>query len=268
MLVINSGRGVTSEAGAAALFPYVLRDLRDQALRAEVLLTGGAGPDWLAPVLLSEIGDFGEVTRLADWRAPGIVHEAARRIAYGSIRIAERIPGAPRLEFFPRAPRRHDFGQAVRFANDKVAARFLDRCLADPVSRAAAEAALAFWVAANGQPQFDAGGLTAWLGKQLINRRLGCFPRAGDRGVLRLVWIRLGVIASLEAAAASPPPPPRPPASSSPPAAAPSPPAAAPAADAGDAGDDTSDQEQALIAAAQSGAPFCEECARQAAAAG
>jgi hypothetical protein len=256
MLVVNPGGGVTSECQDGALFPYVLKDFRGQAGRAREFLTRSTSLDWLVLVLLQEIGGLHDVARVSDSRPASIVEEAARWIAQGRIPVAESLRGTADLVFSPSDPRARDFGQGVRFARKTVAVDFLGRCLVDPAARTAVDAALAFRPDADRQSPADASGLEARLANQLMLRRLGLFPVHGDTGVLRIAWIEHSRLSSAEAPA-TPAPRPRPivaqimhPMLSTMP----------------DLPDEMSAQARTIKQASVHGVPFCEECARAAAA--
>jgi hypothetical protein len=257
MLVINPGWGVTSERQDGAPFPYVLKDFRGQADRAAEFLSRSTSLDWLVLVLLQEIGGLSEVSRIPGSRPSSILEEAARWIAQGAIRVAESLRGTAELVFLASEPRARDLGQGVRFAKATVAVRFLGRCLVDPAARTAVDAAVAFHPDANQRPPVGASGLEPWLVNQLMLRRLGLFPVHGDVGVLRLAWIEHSTVTRLEP---SPPPPPPPP------------PAVAQiiqtiASTMPDLPAEVSAQAQTMLDAAVDGVPFCEECAKAAAAA-
>jgi hypothetical protein len=100
----------------------------------------------------------------------------------------------------------------------------------------------------------DAASLPVRASALLAAQRVGLAPREQSRRVLRLVWLDnrrpSGVVADSPATCSAPPPPPP----------------AMPASSLVDAPDDVSPQAQTLFDAAQNGTPFCEECARRAAA--
>ena len=103
----------------------------------------------------------------------------------------------------------------------------------------------------------DPRGLEGWLANQLMLRKLGLFPIRGDVSVLRLAWIEERPITTIEATDAPPAPARAPP---------PPPPVLASLPAIPDLPDDISAQAQTLMDAADSGVPFCEECAKAAAA--
>ena len=256
MLLIDPGRGVASARRDAAPVPYVLKEFRGRPDLARAFLTRYSTPSWLLPAVVQEIGGPGEMKRLPDPRLASIVIDVARWIAEGSTEVAVCLSATPRLIFRVRDTMDADLGQGVRFSRRTDAVEFLRGCLRAPAARTAIDAAIAGRPNGVQQPPADEASLLTWLADQLMFRRLGLFPDHDDLAELRLVWIRHSVLTTVVAAAAAPPPP----------AAASQIVQSAPST-MPDLPDEVSPQAQTMIDAAADGAPFCEECARAAAAA-
>jgi hypothetical protein len=258
MLLIDPDRAISSVRQDSAPFPYVLKDFRGQARVASLFLARSGSLDRLLPLLIGEIAGFGEMARIASWRPASILDDAARWMECGAIQVAERVPDTPRLLFWTNQPTVRDLPDRVRFARKEVAAEFLRRRLADPHAREAIDAAVAARSDTDHQPPADESGFQTWLANQLMIRRLGLFPVNGDISSLRLCWITEPTLARIEPATA---------------------PAAPPQAQAmariiqtmlstmPDLPAELTPQAQTLIKAAADGTPFCEECAKAAAAA-
>jgi hypothetical protein len=189
-----------------------------------------------------------------------LIEAAARAIADGLIGVASTLPDNATLSFDSGGPSAPYGPGAVMFGNPQAAEAFVLRALRTPKQQAAFADALRHPIAARqGQGDRQSGGapLHLRLAGLLLTRQLALLPWSGSRQMLRLVWAE-------HAVPPAPPPPPPPPSSQSSPA--PPPPSTAPQSTLPAAPDDVSPQAQALIDAAQDGTPFCEECARRAAA--
>jgi hypothetical protein len=239
-------------AGIGALFPSCGVDLAFiQALRTEL---------WNCLVWLP-----------AEHPYPDDVLETAQRaIAGGLIGVASTLPDDVAIIFDESRPSEWDGIDTVAFPGEAVAQRFVTGALENPRNRAAFEAALGDpaglqhvtdlmhrGVGFDSRSTNDATSMPVRAGALLAMRHLALLPDNAARRVLRLVWLEHQMLvvpqpASPASSPQSPPPPPPPP-------------AAAPANTLPDAPADVSAQAQALIDAAQDGAPFCEECARRAA---
>ena len=256
MLIIDPERGVTSSRVDAALFPYVLMDFRGQALKASIFLARATNMDRLAPLLLKELFALSEVSQIGSTRPALILEEAARWVANGAIPVAQTLRDDTRLVVWTDALKQADAGLAVRFADVSIARDFVRRWLKDPAARADIEAMLASQQDPGLKPPVTAGALEGWIAEKLMARLLGFFPVNGDAGVLRLSWIAHNILVAIEPPAPPPPPPP-------PPAA---PIVLSSQSTLPDLPAEISAQAQTMMDAAAAGVPFCEECARAAAA--
>jgi hypothetical protein len=199
-----------------------------------------------------------------------VLETAQQAIADGLIGVASVLPDDAVVIFDASRPSEWDGIDTVAFAGETVGQRFVAGTLSNPRNRAAFEAALADpagrqhvadlmhrGVGFDSQSTDDAGSMPVRAGALLAMRHLALIPHDSSRRVLRLVWLEHQMLVAPQPASpasspqSAPPPPP--------------PPAAAPVNTLPDAPADVSPQAQALIDAAQDGAPFCEECARRAA---
>jgi hypothetical protein len=189
-----------------------------------------------------------------------LIEAAARAIADGLIGVATALPVNATLSFDAGGPSAPYGPGAIMFGNPQAAEAFVLTALRTPKHQAAFADALRHpFATRQGQGDRQSGGaaLHLRLAGLLLTRQLALLPSSGSRQMLRLVWAE-------HAAPPAPPAPPPPPSSQ---AAAPSsPPPPPPQSTLPVAPADVSSQAQALIDAAQDGTPFCEECARRAAA--
>jgi hypothetical protein len=190
-----------------------------------------------------------------------LIEAAARAIADGLIGVASALPDNATLSFDSGGPSAPYGPGAIMFGNPQAAEAFVLTALRTPKHQAAFADALRHPIAARqGQGDRQSGGAPLHLrvAGLLLTRQLALLPWSGSRQTLRLVWAEHAVPPAPPAAAAAAPPPQ---AAAPPPPPPPPPQNTVPVAPA-----DVSPQAQALIDAAQDGAPFCEECARRAAA--
>lgn len=190
-----------------------------------------------------------------------LIDAAARAIADGLIGVATALDDSVAVTFNPADPSAPYGHGAVMFGNSDAAESLVRVMLRDPKNQAAFADALQHPLAGRqgrGDRTSEAAPLHLRLAGLLMMRQLALLPSNGSRQTLRLMWAEHAVPpAAPVAAAVSPPASPPPP---------PPPPSDAPQSTLPDAPDDLSPQAQALIDAAQDGTPFCEECARRAAA--
>jgi hypothetical protein len=194
----------------------------------------------------------------------GVIDAAERAIIEGRIAVASALPAVVTVSFDPHHPSDPPDWTEVAFANEAVAMGFLGIVLQVPEIRSVFTEALEHPVSRqmtafadvavdDRLPQGDSD-LARQASRLLVAKRLGLRPRHQMRHRLWLVWLerRLpGVAVVAEAPSVA--------------RAAPLPSVAAPMSSLPDPPDELSPQAQALIEAAQRGAPFCEECARRAA---
>ena len=200
-----------------------------------------------------------------------VLETGQRAIANGLIGVASALPDEVVVIFDGSRPTEWDGIDTVAFAGEAVAQRFVagtlgnrrnseafNAALADPAGRQHVADLMHRGVGFDSRSTDDAASMPVRAGALLAIRHLGLIPHDASRRVLRLVWLEHEMlVAPLPTSPAAspqsaPPPPP--------------PPTAAPANTLPDAPADVSPQAQALIDAAQDGVPFCEECARRAAA--
>jgi hypothetical protein len=186
-----------------------------------------------------------------------ILAEAADAVARGSIAVAQPAIKPATLVFLGSQPTARRDDDAVRFVRQQTAVDYLRPFLGKPATRQAIDAAIGYPGGGNRPPPSTTDSLLVWLAAQLVSRRLGLFPLPGIAGGLRIAWI------DRQAPTRADPPP----AAAPPPAPPPPPPVQTAANPLPDLPDYVSAQAQTLIDAATEGVPFCEECARAAAAA-
>ena len=194
-----------------------------------------------------------------------LIDEAARAVARGRLQIAIELAGRIDIVFDPiRGYERAEF-DVVAFASRSVAAAFLSDQLRDSANAAAFSAALVhpagvqYSGVAAAQLTSDQAGPVERAAQLLWLRYLVLQPVGLSRQRFRLLWADRSApvtIISDVAAVAEPPQSSR----------AVSAPSSRVASRLPDPPDSVSPQAQTLIDAAQSGTPFCEECARRAAA--
>jgi hypothetical protein len=209
MLLIDPAWGVTSARHETAPLPYVLREFRNQPIRAGAYLTNFASLDSLVPTLLREMSGHCDIRQLTDARPSRIVEEVGRWVATGTIQVAQSLRGPVRLIFQGGAPKVRDLGQGVRFVGHPMAEAFLKQCLRDPAAQTAVNAALAVQTVGGEQAPADPDALASFLASQVTVRRLGLFPVGADLNVLRLAWIDNNTATPADVPP-PPPPPPRP----------------------------------------------------------
>lgn len=203
MLLIDPGKGVISVRQDAAPVPYVLKDFGGQALRANAYLSRSTRGDLLAPLLIRELTNRGDVNRIGASRPALILEEVAHLVARGSIEVGERLPNTVTAVFRVGDPSSRDPGQAVRFAREDVAVDFQKRYLGAADAVTAITAALAHPKNARREKPADANTRDLWLVRLLMARQLGLFPIVADLSLLRFAWID-----SVPPANILPPPPP------------------------------------------------------------
>ena len=269
MLLIDRRRQVRSVAPRHLPVPFVVEWFRHDQARVHSLFQWCQTDLGFIQALSEELHRCLGRVPYAQPNPDALIAAAAQAIASGLIDVASMLPDDVVVRFDNNFPFEWGDMRTVAFADQASAARFVAAALNTRQNRAAFEAALAHPEAPRREaaPQTpDELGLNgrmpdadlALIGRVsafLTARDLGLIPNDLPRRVLRLVWLE-HKIAVASGASAPPPPSPSPPPPTPPPA---------PASKLADAPDDISPQAQTLIDAAETGAPFCEECARRAA---
>jgi hypothetical protein len=256
MLLIDPGRIMHVRPDAAPR-PFVLRDFHGDPMRAGTFFTGSAlAPEQLLLAITRELTDLSGGGSAGDALPSPVLTDLADWVARARVQVGQGIPATVTLVFRSGQPVSRGFEETVRFASPVVAANFIRQCLGDPPSRTAMDSALACPDAGDARPPTGADDLIPFVASLLSARQLGLIPVDGTANVLRIAWLmRQGPTKGLP-----PPDPAEAPAaptsqtSQTAPSTLPEPPAV------------ITPQAQALIDAAKDGTPFCEECARAAAA--
>ena len=253
MLLIDPRQTIASIPAHASLVPFIVRDFDGDALRIANDLLHAAPLERLIPVLLKELAETGHAPKLPVSLPMLILSQAAREIAQGTIKLGFMLP--EKLDFRVGSSVEKHYGHALRFANARAAQDFVRRWSGVAEWQMAFAGALAHPRAAASQA--PAGpDLVNWVATLFMTHKLGLFPIGSDLGCLRFAWISHQAMTKTQIAA----PPPAP-------AASPVPQIVQSVASTlPDLPAEISAQAQTLIDAAQSGVPFCEECAKAAAA--
>jgi hypothetical protein len=269
LLLIDKRGSVRSLAPKHVLVPFVRERLGHDPGRVDALFRR-CGVDLAVIQALRD-----ELRECLAW-LPGnhpypddVLETGQRAIADGLIGVASELPDDVVVIFDESRPFEWDGIDTVAFAGEMVAQRFVagtlgnrrnweafEAALADPAGHQHVTALMHGGVGFDSQSTEAAASMPVRAGALLAMRHLALIPHDPSRRVLRLVWLEHEMLIAPQpvapaSAPQSPPPPPPPP---------PGPVNALP-----DAPADVSPQAQALIDAAQDGAPFCEECARRAA---
>ncbi len=272
MLLVGPHRSVQSLRPAALTVPFVYERLGANVQAIRAFLSRLPASTWLTQALEQELtGHIGSVP-LHGGLGNDLLEAAASGIAGGSIAVGRVVPKATTVRFDRTNPSARNRFSALVFPSRDIAAHFLRDLLRLPgaieaFQQAVAAAAENRSLAQTAVPAWDPVNTVQVLAPLLAGHRLllvrpasyGRHPSPGGAITwpLQLQWLEhngplIGVAAAPPAPAAAPaaaPPSEAPPAS-----VLPDPPA------------EVSPQAQTLIDAAQDGTPFCEECARAAAA--
>jgi hypothetical protein len=228
---------------------------------------------WFMRALGEELRLCGGTVPFSEHHLDRMLEAGMRAIANGAIGVGSVLPDGLVVTFDEERPWEWYKFASVVFPSQVIIEHVASNLMRTLANRRAFEAALEHPIGrgrATEPPRQDAAGhvgartdtsdvlavRVAWL---LATRRLALIPRDLSRRRLRLVWLehQMAIAPAVTAPAPSPSPSPSP---------APAPaPSNAPASVLPAAPDDLSPQAQALIDAADKGAPFCEECARLAA---
>ena len=262
MLLIDPNRTVLSLHPAAAATPFLYDHLGQNLPTIRTFLDRLPRTPWLIHALQQELTRHTGPLSLHLRFPEDLLEAVARAIAAGILQVATSIPGAIVLAFDPAQPTVQDRHAAVVFPSDQVTAAFLRRVLRDTGSTAAFQQAFAAanQTGPNGVPPWDANDPARVLIPLLRSQRLA-LVHAKPTSRFHLCWMEYHGVAVTVAPAPAPPPPkpqsalPPPPANHAPKSTLPNPPAT------------LSPQALTLKDAAKNGTPFCEECARAAAAA-
>ncbi len=270
MLLIDQHRRIQSVAVRNVGMPFVPEPFWHDEARVRSVFA-----DWWSDLrflqaLSEELQLCGGTVPFSEPYPDGLIDAGMRAIARGAIDVASVLPDGVVITFDEEWPSEWYKFSMVGFPGRVIFATVAARLLSTPGNRHAFEAALAHPIGrrrSTEPPRQDAtghfsdptdgsaalAGRAAWL---LATRNLALIPRDFSRRRLRLVWVDHQI--AYAPAPSSPAPSPSP--------ASPAPaPSSAPASVLPDDPGDLSPQAEALIEAAEDGAPFCEECARRAA---
>jgi hypothetical protein len=276
LLLIDNNRSIESLAGRNVRAPFVREQFRNDLARVCARFDAWRNDLRFIAALGEELRHcHGSMApRPAD--SGGIIDAGMRAIAGGMIDVGSMLPDAIVVTFDESRPtERFRLGMVV-FIGRVIFDGFVLKVLNTAKNRQAFEAALdhpagrPYATAASTQdatdharwPAGDTAALAtrgAWL---LASRLLALVPLDPSRRRLRLVWVEHAVAA----AGVASPPPAAPPRRWSTPVPAPTVYFDAPASVLPKAPAHHSPQARTLIVAAKHGKPFCEECARRAAA--
>ena len=262
MLLIDTNRTVLSLHPAAAATPFLYDHLGQNVPRIGAFLDRLPRSPWLIHTLQQELTLRTGPLSLHLRSPEDLLDAVARAIAAGILPVATAIPDAITLAFDPAQPTVRDRRAAAVFPSEPVTAAFLRRVLRDTDAPATFQQAFAAanQTGPNGVPAWDANDPARVLIPLLLSQRL-VLVRAKPTSRFHLYWMEYHGVAVTAASAPAPPPPkprsapPPPPANHAAKSTLPKPPAT------------LSPQAQTLKDAAKNGTPFCEECARAAAAA-
>jgi hypothetical protein len=258
VLLIDVRGYVRSLASHHATVPYVRERFRHDLVRVDTLFR------WCQ----RDFGFLGalqtEMQACLSWRLgahpyPDALLDAARRaIADGLIAVASELPNDWVLRFDEVRATEWDSHQLVVFPTVQMQERFVVKALETSGGRAAIAAAISD-VAGRAdrgirEPRGN-GSLAVQASELLASRVLAVVPREQARSVWWLVWVQYSAPTRVTTVYVPAPPqksapPPQPQHSTARVSVLP------------DAPHDLSPQAEALVAAAEDGVPFCEECAR------
>jgi hypothetical protein len=272
VLLIDQHRRIQSVSVRRIRTPFILEQWGHDQARARAVFAQLQAELGFIQALSEELHHCGVAVPSSLPYPDGLIDAGMQAIAHGRIGVANVLPDNVAVTFEAAWPSEWYHLGMVVFTGPMIFRNVAIKLLNTPRNRQAFETALEHPIARRQPrppPMEDAAGhfsgLTdevaalavrvAWL---LETRRLGLAPRDASRRRLRLVWVEHNIATA--GATISPAPAPR-----SSPAPAPAPTSNAPASVLPDDPGDVSPQAQALIAAAEDGTPFCEECARRAA---
>jgi hypothetical protein len=271
LLLIDRHNRIQSVTVRSVRVPFIVEQLRCDMARACAMFADRRSDLWFIRALGEELRHCGGTVPFSEHHPDRMIDAGMRAIANGAIGVGSMLPDGLVVSFDEERPWEWYKIATVVFPSEVIIGIVASNLMSTLANRRAFEAALEHPIGrgrATEPPRQDAAGnvgartdtsdvlatRVAWL---LATRRLALIPRDLSRRRLRLIWLEHQMAIAPVATAPAPSP-------SHAPAPAPAP-SDPPASVLPDAPDDLSPQAEALIEAAEQGAPFCEECARLAA---